>query len=400
MLRGLLVRCALIVGVVFAMVAVSPRPVAAQTVSDVLTFLLENRSIPTGDFVQDKQAATATRDTIADFLLIELATLPISSSSGGFTYRLNPAVGSVQRASDSFGPFFIERSLTAGAHQASFGLSAQSAAFGAIDGRNLTDGSLVSTASKFRDQAQPFDVETLTLRIRTSTVSLLADYGVTDRLDVGVAVPFVSVSLNGERVDTYRGQSFRQASASSAASGPGDVAVRAKYNFLRGSGSPGSGVAIGLEGRLPTGNERNMLGAGKATAKPVVIGSLEQGPVAGHVNLGYGFGGLSNEFDYSGAVTVAAATRLTIVGEIAGRRLEKLGSLTEITAPNPAIAGVDTIRLASTKQGISTAVAVAGFKWNLASTWLLNVNVVRPLTSSGLTARWIPSVAFDYSFGR
>jgi hypothetical protein len=43
---------------------------------------------------------------------------------------------------------------------------------------------------------------------------------------------------------------------------------------------------------------------------------------------------------------------------------------------------------------------VAGFKWNLASTWLVKVNVVRPITSAGLTAQWTPSVAFDYSFGR
>ena len=77
-------------------------------------FLLTNRSIPTGDFVRDEQAAVETRDILARFLSLELATVPVSPSSGGFTYRLDPALGTVVRSSDSFGPFFTERSLTSG----------------------------------------------------------------------------------------------------------------------------------------------------------------------------------------------------------------------------------------------------------------------------------------------
>ena len=58
---------------------------AQQTTADVLSFLLTNRTIITGDFDRDAQAAAATRDTIARFLVQEIATLPVSSSSGGFT---------------------------------------------------------------------------------------------------------------------------------------------------------------------------------------------------------------------------------------------------------------------------------------------------------------------------
>ena len=61
--------------------------VAQQTVADVLSFLLTNRSIPTGDFVQDARAAAATRDTISTFLLVELATLPVTSSASGTVPR-------------------------------------------------------------------------------------------------------------------------------------------------------------------------------------------------------------------------------------------------------------------------------------------------------------------------
>ena len=122
-----------------------------QSISDVLSFLVTNRSIPTDDFVRDEQAAIATRDTISDLLVLELATLP-SSSGGGFTYRLDPTLGTVIRASDSFGPLFTERSLLAGQGRASFGMSFSSVIYDNIDGRNLRDGTLVSTASVFQGE--------------------------------------------------------------------------------------------------------------------------------------------------------------------------------------------------------------------------------------------------------
>ena len=61
---------------------------AQDSVSDVLSFLVTNQAVITDDFVKDQQAAAATRDTIFRFLQVELATLPISSSTGGFIYRL------------------------------------------------------------------------------------------------------------------------------------------------------------------------------------------------------------------------------------------------------------------------------------------------------------------------
>ncbi len=284
-------------------VVASATPVAAQqTVSEVLSFLLTNRSIPTGDFVQDARAAAATRDTISTFLLVELATLPVTSSASAFTYRLDRNLGTVVRSSDSFGPFLIERSLTSGLLRGSLALSYQSASFDTIDGRSLKDGTLVATASRLRGDTQPFDVEAVSLDIHTNTVTLLGNIGVTDRLDIGAALPFVALSLNGRRVDTYRGTELVQAIASSSASGPGDFLIRGKYNVLRRTGS---GLAIGGEARLPTGNEQNLLGTGEASIKPRLIASLERDRVAVHGDIGYAFGGLSDELVYGGAITVA-----------------------------------------------------------------------------------------------
>jgi hypothetical protein len=369
---------------------------AQQSISDVLSFLVTNRSIPTDDFVRDEQAAIATRDAIATLLVLELATLP-SSSSGGFTYRLDSAIGTVTRASDSFGPMFTWRSLTAGRNQASFGVSYRSTNFDTIDGRSLRDGTLVSTASALRGESAPFDVETMSLRIRTDTMALTGSYGITDRFDVSAGIPFVRLTLQGERVDTYRGRELLQARASASAYGLGDVVVRARYNVLRAGAS---GLSLGAETRLPTGDEENLLGAGEASITPRLIGSYEGNRVGVHGEVGYSFAGISDRtIDYATAVTAVAAPRLTLVGEVLGQRFDQLGRLVETTQPHPRLAGVDTIRLTSSGETANRIAFVAGFKWNIASTWLLTANVLRPLTDVGLSASWVPSVTFDYWFG-
>ena len=381
----------------FAWLGAASPALAQQPVTEVLTFLLTNRSIPTGDFVRDEQAAVETRDLLARFLNLELATVPVSTSAGGFTYRLDPALGTVVRASDSFGPFFTERSLTAGRGQASLALGYRRSAFTNIDGRNLRDGTLVSTASILRGDAAPFDIETVALRIRTDTVTLTGNYGVTDRFDLGAVVPMVRVNLDGERVDTYRGRAFVQATGSAAASGLGDVVLRGKYNVVRDGAS---GVALAGEVRLPTGREEDLLGTGRASVTPRLIGSYEGARLGLHGEVGYSFRETAKTLGYGAAVTVVAVPRLTLVGELSGLRLGGIGRLTETTQPHPTLTGVDTIRLSGLEQTTTRLLAVAGVKWNIANTWLLTANVRRPLTTVGLNAGWVPSVTFDYAFGR
>lgn len=372
-------------------------PASAQSLHDVLTFLLTNRSIPTDDFVRDEQSAAATSAAMASFVLIELGALPVSTSAGGFTYRLDPALGVSVRTSDSFGPFYTERALTAGARQVTMGISYQQASFHQADGRALSDGTLVATASRFRGDADVFDVERLTLRLQTDTTTFVANTGVTDRLDVGLAVPFVRVSLSGQRIDTYRGNQSIQATANGTTTGPGDVVVRAKYNVVSRTAS---GLALGSELRLPTGDEENLRGAGHTTWTPRAIVSVEGGRTGVHGNGGYTFGGVSRELDYGAAATFALSQRLTVAGELVGRRFTSIGRLTETVAANPSLIDVETIRLSSATEPTSRATAVAGAKWNPASAWLVSANLIRPLTNAGLTARWTFTVLVDHSFGR
>ena len=159
-------------------------------------------------------------------------------------------------------------------------------------------------------------------------------------------------------------------------------------------------MALGGEARLPTGDAQNLLGTGKASIKPRVVASLERDRVALHGDVGYAFGGISDELVYGGAVTVVGTSRVTLVGELSGRRLSSAGRLTETTAAHPTLVGVETIRLTSTPGAAERTVGLIGVKWNVAATLLLSANIVRPLTAGGLTGGWISTFALDYAFER
>ena len=380
------------------LLAVPAPALAQQSVTEILSFLLTNRSIVTNDVAGDVQAAAATRDTISRFLSTELSTLPTGSSSAGFTYRVERGLGgAIVRSSESFGPAFVERSLTVGTLRPAFAVAFQENSFDRIDGRPLGDGTMVATASRLTGDAAPFDVETVSIRLRTRIITLSTNVGVTDRLDVSAALPLIRLNLRGVRVDTLRGTSTEQASARADASGVGDAAIRAKYNVLR---SGGSGVALSAEARLPTGDADNLLGAGEASFRPRVIGSIDRGPVSLHGEIGYALGGLSREFGYGGAVAIVATSRLTVTAETLGRRVESAGRIVETVAAHPTLVGVETIRLTGVTDATYRSIIVGSIKWNVASTWLVTASVLRPVTEAGLTSDVTPSVVVEYSFSR
>ena len=389
---------AAVAALVFAFTAHSGSARAQQaSVSDVLTFLMTNENVATGSAERDRAAAQATSDTISRALLANIATLPISTSSGAFVYRLNSDLGTVERATQSFGPFFIERALTVGAHQASVGLTVQHMRFTSLDGHNLRDGSLVTTANQFVDEAAPYDVDQLTMNIDASVATLYANFGLTNRLDVGIAVPTVDLRLSGTRVDTYRGSTFTQAKASATATGLADIVLRSKYTLFD---EDGEGIAAAVDVRLPTGKREDLLGAGSTSVHVSGIGSLERGWMSSHVNAGVSFGGLAREVSYGGAVAIAASNHLTVTGELVGRLIDSPGGIVPVTAPTPNLIGVNTIRLVPDSSRLNIITLVPGAKWNLTSTWVLVASLAVPLTNGGLTAPFTPFVGVDYAFGR
>jgi hypothetical protein len=367
---------------------------AQDTLREVVTFLMTNQAVQTGDFQRDRAAAEAARDTVARALLINLASAPIGTSSGGFLYRLNPELGTVQRASENFGTFFVERALMGGQGSGSFGMTAGTASYQRLNGYDLDDGSLVTVANRFRDETEAFDTESLTMSLRASTMTFWANYGVTDDFELGVVVPVVRINLEGERINLYRGSAFVQSAATGTASGLADIALRAKYGLFS---STTTNIAAAGELRLPTGDEENLLGAGSTSWRVLGVASFEGGPVGFHLNGGFVGGGVSDETLVAGAFSVALHPRATFTGELLRRHVTNLRPFELTSAPHPAVSGVDTFRLTAGGDSTTLVTAITGFKWNVGDTLVLGGHLLWSLNDRGLNAAVTPTVALEYS---
>jgi hypothetical protein len=384
--------------VVLALCAFAPSVRAQetqQTVGDIIDFLVTNQAVQTGDFERDRAAAEAAREAISRALLVNLTSVPLVSSSSGFVYRLNSQLGTMERATQSFGSFFVERALTAGEGQASFGVSAFTSGFDRLGDLELRDGSLITVANQFRDESAPFDTEALTLRVRSSTMTVFGSVGVTDRLELGAALPLIHLRIEGQRLNVYRGDPFLQASGVASASGVGDAAFRAKYTIVHSG--PGA-LAAGAEVRLPTGDSDNLLGAGRTAYRFLGIGSFESGRLTLHGNGGLVFGGASDEVNFAGAAAFAARPTVTVSGEVLLRRLSELHDLQLASEDHPTISGVDTLRLVPGLTATTLATAVGGIKWNVNGRLVFGAHVAIPLVRHGLTAPITPTVALEYAF--
>jgi hypothetical protein len=357
---------------------------------------MTNQSVATGSTARDQAAAQAASGALGRALLASLSTLPVASSTGSFTYSLNPDLGTVERSDRTFGPFFVERALTIGRDQASAGVAFQHLELTSLDGHSLRDGSLVTTANQFTDESAPFDVDRLTLNIAADVATIYGTLGITDRFDIGAALPLVSLRVAGTRTDTYRGQVFDQAQARATAIGPADAVVRLKYLWVESNGRRFATVA---SVHLPTGRKEDLLGAGSTAVEVDGLGSLDKGWWSAHANVGVSVGGFANQVSYGAAIAVAASRRLTASAEILGRWLDGVGQLTTATAPDPLLSGVNTIRLTSTSAWQDVITLVPGMKWNMSDTWVVLANVSVPLTNAGLTAPATPFIGIDYAFG-
>jgi hypothetical protein len=374
---------------------VCAQPTAAQPIGQQLASLLTTQAATLPNGTQDAAAPAATFAAVAGLLSVELSNLPATSSSGGFVYRLNPTLGAVERASHSFGPFFTERAVRVGARQFAVGLAYQNASFSTLQGADLEVGTFPTNAVRIIGTTTPINVDTLRLDLDTRVVTGLARYGVSDALEVGVQVPIVNVRFAGVRVNSTNGQASFRTAGSGSATGLGDMTVTARYRVFE---TAGRGIALGTDVKMPTGREEDLMGSGSTAVRTLLVGSVETGRWTAHANGGIGAGGASNELFWGGALTYEAAPRVTIVGELFGRRLQELHELADVYQPHPLLANAETMRWVATEGGVSTSYAVTGVKWNVAGSMVLNANLLMRLTDAGLRARVTPSISMDYAF--
>jgi hypothetical protein len=378
----------------------------------------------------DDPTVTATTDLITQIsqqIGSQVSNFPLGSSSGGFTYGYDPALGTFSRTTETFGPAFAERAVTIGKGKFAFGMNYEHSKYNSLDGRDLENGTI--KFNLFHQKLTPpsfveGDViqSALLMQLKSDTAVFLVNYGITDRLDVGFAVPVVHVSMDL----TYHavilafatqtvspsthlfanGTKTQDFNTTGSASGVGDVVVRGKYKLFD---TPGGGIAAGLDLRLPSGDETNMLGSGAKQAQLFFIGSGVSGKVSPHINVGYTFssGGVdsSDQANYVGGAEMRVNPKVTVVGDLLGRTLRSSLRLSDASVPHTFQQGASapieqtTLQTIVLSQGSLTSVfAVAGVKVNPWRNLLVSAHLLFPLNDAGLRSSVTPVVGFDYSF--
>lgn len=433
-------------GIALALLGGGPAPVAAQSLDlrSLLTSFVEQGltlARPAvgvnheAHFLGDVEESGSAFQAMSNELAGALSTLPLTSSAGGFAYTFDPELGVFNRRSKSFGPVYSERPLTVGKGRFNFGANYSVITFDRLDDLPFNDGS-VKLVFRHQDtnadgsNLNPFvegDLITadLYMDIRSRVTTFVTTFGVSDRLDLGLAIPEVQVDIDlsadaralrlataDTLSDTHRfpnGTDRQTISRSGSAGGLGDIAFRAKYRAVeRGTAL----LAFSGELRLPTGEEENLLGSGAFQASAGLIGALNRDGLSPHLTLAYGVAGndLPSELTYSAGFDWSVDPRLTVAADILGRYRMDVSrfEVTEQTyQANRNGAPGGPVRLVTAEipglvsrggQNLNQLDASIGFKFNLVGSLLMTANGRFKIDQAGLSDGFTPLVGFDYSF--
>lgn len=238
-----------------------------------------------------------------------ISSFPLSSTVSGVTFDFSS--GFPVKVAGSLGPIFGETATTLGKNKFNLGVNYTHLTMNKIRGIPLDD---VRFTFVHQDLGQPglgdipFELDTIDLLphmdLKADIIAVSATYGLLDKLDLGVAVPLVNVSMSGKAVARVNSSTFIQSGEAlhifggtdiqpifddtetyeENGSGIGDIAVRLKFQ-LTADQNMDMGALLDL--RLPTGDEKNFLGTGDFGARIAWLVSRKIGDFTPHLNLGY-----------------------------------------------------------------------------------------------------------------
>jgi hypothetical protein len=410
-------------------------------------------------------AQTAVNQTVGSAIATQLAVLPIISPSSGFTYKYDRETGAFVRTTTSFGPIYAERAETVGRGKFMFGSSYQRFRFSTLDGNNLHNLPAVFQHVPNTGPGnipEPYEADVITstnnITLNMDQTMLFGTVGITNRVDVSVAVPVVSTrmsAVSNDQIIRVSGPTFTLAgtstvlqnphefdasgsqtksfSSTGSASGIGDITFRVKGQVLQ---RETFSVAAAVDVRTPTGDERQLLGAGAAGIRPYVIISARK-KFSPHANLGYQWNGksilagnitgttvsedntgtvviqngpavkqsLPAQFFYTFGLDVGVPSRrLTFALDYMGQVLHdapRVFQTTVQTANIPGGTGTLTLpTISGGKDNVVLSTGSAGFKYNVFNNVLLTGNILFRLDDKGLRQNVTPLAALTYSFGK
>ncbi len=361
-----------------------------------------------------------------------IAAIPISATSSGTTFRFEGGVP--VQTSTSPGPIIGERAQTLGKGRVFVGASVSQLNFKTLRGADLDDLRLNFTHANadfpgcdtiFGGDCTLQGIPTLEndfiqldlaleLDVRATTFQIT--YGLLDRVDIGVAIPIISVSLRGQsnaQVVPFGGPTashffdgnpadpelFATRSIQGSASGVGDIAARVKIGV---SESPSKRFAILGDARFATGSEEDFLGSGHFSVRGMGIVSAEFGQFASHANVGY----LYREGDEQNDAVLATigfdqilASWATLAADLVSELqvgASKLIIPDPLTIDEPFRRLIEPTSVPDMRDDIINA--SLGFKFTTTSGLTIVTNSIWPLNNGGLRPNVMLTAGLEYNF--
>lgn len=368
-------------------------------------------------------------DKFTTAIVGQLVTVPLPTPASGFTYELDPETGVFKRTTESFGPILAERAETVGAGRVTFGFAFQRFSFQSVEGLDLNRVPAVFTHDNAQLLGGRQDVITTVNSIQASVAqyTTYVTFGITDRFDISAAMKLASTDLvvrsdaTIQRLGTTNPLThfFRQNDgevgnervfwAIGHAAGLGDTTVRLKTNLDR---RPTRAIAAGVDIRLPTGDQLNLLGTGTAGLAPFFILSSTVHRVSPHADVAYQWNGKSllsgnpaagesgafpSQVTYSLGADVAVTPRVTLALDSLGSYYVNAERLSQETFH--ALDGVSTFsNIGFSRSSFNALSGSIGLKVNFVGRLLLDGNLLFALDDHGVRDRVVPLLAFEYAF--
>ena len=366
-------------------------------------------------------AANDLLDLFANSLAASISNTPIGATSSGVTYQF---VGGLPvKTATSGGPIFGERAQTLGKGRFFVGTNVSVMHFERLRGVRMDDVQFNFT----HENTPPTDTlgkpffENDVIGVRAAlnanllVTTFVMSYGVVDGVDLSVAVPLVHTSVEGTSVATIHPAGYpsphRFAGTDSqpvmtavsfmdgSATGIGDVAVRLKINVTQ---SNAFGASLLFDGRLPTGDDQNLLGAGAFSGRGFAIASATFGTLTPHVNFGYVFrdaelanNSLIGVLGFDNAVSGSTTLAFDLLSEwqLGESKLQIPGPV-QYQYPYPHT--VDPTNIPQQPDDFLSA--SIGFKFQTPRGILLVTNALFPLRNSGMQPSVVWTGGLEYNF--
>jgi hypothetical protein len=197
-------------------------------------------------------------------------SLPIPAASSGITFTFDPRTSAFERDTEILGQLYLERAHPIGKGRWNVSFTYQYVAAATIDGHDLQS---LSDFDPIRDPATGVDfvIPKLDIELVTHEMTTSLTYGVTDDLELNLAVPVLYTHADvSARLQQTGGGPSQQGTTDGSALGVGDIFLRSKYRLLHGRLGE---LAAGLVFRLPSGDVDDFQGTGLFEVDPRLYAS-------------------------------------------------------------------------------------------------------------------------------